>query len=420
MHLLKKSELHIGFVPLVDAGPIIIALEKGFFDRRGLKVTLSREVSWANIRDKLSVGLLDAAHLLAPMACASAFDSTGTPLVTGLSLGLNGNSICISRRLQLEMEDACDETGEPFHTTEAQLVETVRARKRRGKPLRFGIVYNDSMHNYLLRFWLASLGIDPDEDVELEVIPPPYMAGQLWIGQIDGFSVGEPWANQAIAEGKGVRLMADHAIWNCHPEKVLAVTEDWHDANPETHLAMIAALIEALQWMEDPYHQDELIEILAGEKYINVDAELIAPGVKGQIPLRGQTDIGFPDFNLFMRHQAAFPWRSHALWILTQMARWGRIDMGQDLERIASRVYRPDLYRAAAKLLNIVVPLQDSKVEGLGAFEASTASSVDGLGLGSSLFCDGSQFDPADPSGYVEGFEIHHRRSTRKRLEVLS
>jgi nitrate/nitrite transport system substrate-binding protein len=214
--------------------------------------------------------------------------------------------------------------------------------------------------------------------------------------------------------------MADHAIWNCHPEKVLAVTEDWHDSYPETHLAMITALIEALQWMEDPQHQEELIEILAEERYINVDAKTIAPGVKGLIPLIGQSGNGFPDFNLFMRNHAAFPWRSHALWILTQMARWGKIDIGQDLVSIASRVYRPDLYREAARLLDVPVPLQDSKVEGLSALDESASGMVNKLELGSSLFCDGSQFDPADPSGYIYGFEIHNRSKLQKNPEVAA
>lgn len=415
---LKKSELHIGFVPLVDAGPIIIALEKGFFERWGLSVTLSREVSWANVRDKLSVGILDAAHLLAPMVCASAFDSADTPFVTGLSLGLNGNSICISRRLQAEMEDACDEMGEPFHTPEAQLVATVRTRKRRGKLVRFGIVYKDSMHNYLLRFWFASLGIDPDEDVELEVIPPPFMAGQLAIGQIDGFSVGEPWANEAVAEGKGLRLMADHAIWNYHPEKVLAVTEEWHNAHPQTHLAMVAAVMEALQWMDIPHNHDELISILAREEYINIGSELIAPGLKGKISEKGQTDPGFPDFNLFMRNQAAFPWRSHALWILTQMVRWGMIEMGLDLRIIANRVYLPEVYRAAAQLLNISAPLEDEKIEGEVRPKPGIESLANRKDLGSSRFCDGSRFDPEDSAAYIQSFEIHHRKPIRKSLEA--
>jgi nitrate/nitrite transport system ATP-binding protein len=401
---LEKTELALGFIPLTDCAPLVVARERGLFARQGLKVILSRESSWANIRDKVSVGMLDGAQMLAgmPLASAAGMDQSA-PLVTGLSLDLNGNAITVSNALYGRMLA----TGEPDIGSPAGSARALRSvieenRASGAKPLVFAMVFPSSMHNYLLRYWMASAGIDPDRDVHLTVVPPPQMVNYLGAGVISGYCVGEPWNTQAVADGLGRILVTSRDLWNNHPEKVLGVTGAWAAANPNTHQALLRALMEAASWIDEPANRDDVCEMLSQGRYVNTPAEVLARSMTGT--LQFAPDLApeqRPDFNVFQRYAAGFPWRSHALWLLTQMARWGQLPAPQSLQPIAEAVYRPELYREAATSLGLLAPGCDYKVEGIHP-EPWFGSDADGLLLGADRFFDSRSFSPTDPVAYLK------------------
>jgi len=390
---LEKSEISLGFIPLTDCAPLVIAKEKGFFAKHGLKVNLSRESSWANVRDKVSVGMLDGAQMLAgmPLAAACGADRSA-PMITGLSLDLNGNGITVSNELFARMAATDEMVVDPAGAARA-LKKVIEQNKAEGKKqLVFATVFPVSSHNYLLRLWLSSAGIDPDHDIRLTVVPPPQMVGYLESGTIAGFCVGEPWNTLAEEAHLGKQVCTSHQIWNNHPEKVFGVTGAWAAANPNTHQAVLKALIEAGQWLDDPANRAETAEILAQGRYVNAPAAVIASGLGGQSGI------------VFHRHAAGFPWRSHAAWFLTQMIRWGQAKEPMEINRVARSVYRPELYREAAAALGISAPAVDYKLEGVHA----NAWSAEGLEMGSDAFFDERTFDPAAPLDYLRGLMAHY------------
>lgn len=401
---IERPELTLGFMPLTDCAPLVAALEQGFFAEQGLRVTLSREVSWANIRDKVAAAELDGAQMLAPMPLAASLpnQATGVPLVTAMSLDLNGNTVGVSTELHAAMSRIHSAAGPG-----ERLAMVARQRRDQGRPLRLGMVYPYSTHNYLLRYWLATQGLHPDRDLCMEVVPPPFMVEALEAGEIEGFCVGEPWGGLAVERGVGVVLLADHAIWNHHPEKVFAVTEEWADRHPVTHRALLVALLKACQWLEESDQRDAIAAVLESEAYVGVPRAIIRQGLLGNQP-QGRVDA----FNVFFHHGATFPWRSHALWLLTQMARWGQIDAPLALRPIAKRVYRSDLYREAAATLGLVCPAVDEKEEGRHGEPYSFPGTSASLTLGADCFCDGRSFDPGDPIDYLAQCQPHRRRGS--------
>ncbi|MCP5142331.1 MAG: ABC transporter substrate-binding protein [Chromatiales bacterium] len=390
---LEKTELTLGFMPLSDAAPLIVARELGFFQRHGLKVQLSRETSWANIRDKVALGLLDGAQMLAPMTLASRIgvDPLSKPLVTALSLDLNGKAITISealyRRLRSYTTSGLDDALTAAHALR-RLIDAERDRP----PLTFAVVYPFSMHNYILRYWLAAGGIDPDKDVRIIVIPPPQMVSQLRRGAVDGYCVGEPWNSAAVNEGLGRVLVTDHAIWNNGPEKVLGVTEEWAERNPQTHDALICALLEAVHWLDQPQHRNEVSELIAGSRFVDIAVDVVRMSMLGTFQFaRTEFPRSQPDFHVFHRYAANFPWRSHALWMATQMQRWHQLPIGVDLVALTAATYRTDIYRAAATRMGLSAPTDDCKSEGL---HVRAWKNEQQLKLGPDQFLDRSVFDP--------------------------
>lgn len=410
---LEKTRLTLGFIPLTDCAPLVVAKEHGFFDQYGLSVELSKETSWANIRDKVSIGILDGAHMLAPMPLASTLGigPVHKPTVTALSLDLNGNAITVSQALFERMRelDPAAMAHRPF--TAAALKQVVDERKANGgEPLTFAVVFPVSTHAYELRYWMGAAGIDPDRDVRLLVVPPPQMVTQLRAGHIDGFCVGEPWSSVAVADGLGRVLITNYELWNNNPEKVFGVNLEWAEQYPNTHRAVLMALLEAARWSDALDHRPEVADLIAQSRYVNAPAQIVRQSMTGTFRYAlDEPPVSMPDFNVFFRFAATFPWRSHALWFLTQMARWGQIDRGVDLADVAAQVYRPDLYREAAEALGLAVPQTDSKNEGGHARGWALETTGGALAMGPDRFFDGMRFDPADPIGYLGGFDIHHR-----------
>jgi nitrate/nitrite transport system substrate-binding protein len=405
--VLEQSALTLGFVPLTDCAPLAIAQEKGFFSNHGLSVELSRESSWANIRDKVSTGMLDGAQMLAPMPLASVLEtSRSQPMVTALSLDLNGNAITVSKELYGRML-ATGVTG--LDTPEGsamalrRVIEDNIASGR--KKLAFAMVFPDSSHNYLLRYWMASAGIDPDRDIDLVVVPPPQMGNYLRAGLLSGYCVGEPWNTYAVSEGLGHTLVTSYDIWNNHPEKVLGVTRMWAETNPNTHVALVQALIQACQWLDEPNNRIEAAEILSQGRYVNAPVDVIEKSLAGHLQYAaGEAVRKVDDFNVFHRYSANFPWRSHAAWFLSQMMRWGHASAEVSIENVTRTVYRADVYREAAAALGIPTSSTDSKSEGDHAAAWQLDAGDEQLLMGPDCFMDGRQFDPEAVRDYVNSF----------------
>ncbi|NJN03088.1 MAG: ABC transporter substrate-binding protein [Leptolyngbyaceae cyanobacterium RM1_1_2] len=342
-HGLEKVNLEIGFVPLTDCAPLVVAQEKGFFKKYGLEeVTLSREPSWKAICDGVASGRLDAAQMVAGMPLAMTIGSgkqKPLPTITALVLGRNGNAITFSRQLY-------DQGVRSLADFKANLQNTP------DRVHTLGMVHPTSMHNLLLRYWLAAGEIDPDRDVNLTVIPPPQMIANLKAGNIDGYCVGEPWNSRAVAEGIGVVMATDLDIWPGHPEKVLGVREDWAAAYPETHLALVKALMEACEYCDDRRHRAEILQLLCQPQYVGTDPSYTQRGfVEAYDRGDGSAPTNQARFNCFYVDRANCPTRAEALWILTQFARWDITPFPKNWLEIIERVRRVDLFGQAARQL---------------------------------------------------------------------
>ncbi|MCM0018764.1 MAG: ABC transporter substrate-binding protein [Tagaea sp.] len=389
---LEKRTLTLGFVPLADCAPLVVARERGFFESFGLSVDLSREASWATVRDKVAVEALDGAQMLAamPLAATLGLDGLRAPMLTGLSLDLNGNGIVLSRALWAEMAPARET---PAAIGEA-LARTVASRAARGLPkLRLAVTFPHSSHNYLLRHWLAASGIDPDADLRLTIVPPPRMLAHLIEGDIDGYCVGAPWGQIAVDLGVGRLALTTYDVWNNHPEKVLGVTRAWAERHPNAHLALVMAVLSACRWLDAPDNRLDAARLLAQTRYVDTPVEALEATLCGRL-LTGAGIRALPDFHVFHRYAANFPWRSHALWALAQMRRWRQIGANIDDRALADAVYRPDIYRAAARRIGLDAPDADFKSEGTQAGIHAFAGAEGAIELGPDLFCDGAIFEP--------------------------
>lgn len=406
---LEKRELNLGFIPLTDCAPLVIAKEKGLFAEQGLQVKLSRENSWANIRDKVSIGMLDGAQMLAAMPLASACSgSPGAPMITSMSLDLNGNGITVSKEIYRRMQQTAEPALETLAGSGRALKQVIEEnREAGGNRLMFATVFPYSSHNYLLRYWLSAAGIDPDRDIQLTVVPPPQMVNYLQAGVISGFCVGEPWNTLAVVDDLGHTLATSYDIWNNHPEKVFGVASSWAATHPNTYQALLIALIKACQWIDDAQNRKQVCEILSQGRYVNVPQEILEQSMLGTFQFdKQQAPVERADFNVFNRYSANFPWRSHALWFLTQMVRWGQITKLLDLQQIAERVYRPEFYRTAATQLGIALPRDDYKDEGMHGTAWSLPGETQALSMGADRFFDDKVFSYSDPIGYLQGMPV--------------
>jgi nitrate/nitrite transport system substrate-binding protein len=265
-----------------------------------------------------------------------------------------------------------------------------------------------STHNYEIRYWMASAGIDPDKDVRLVVIPPPQMVANLTANNIVGYCVGEPWNQRAVEMGIGHSLITNYEIWNNNPEKVFGVNRDWADKHPNSHKAAVRALIEAGQWADKPENRKEVVRIISQKSYVNAPPSVVDNSMTGTwMYSKAEGPQKMPDFNVFHRYAATFPWRSHAIWFLTQMARWGQLEKAVNFKQVAEAVYLPDVFREAAKEVGVAYPTLDYKSEGshAGGWTLDKASSP--IAMGPDQFFDGMAFDPAKPIDYLKGFPVH-------------
>ena len=345
---LEKTRIKVGFIPIIDCAAIVLAEELGAYERQGLEVEIRREVSWANVRDKLALGVLDASHILAPLplALTLGIDSVSVPMINAMTLQVNGNGLTLSAKLWHEMEEVAPELAGAGTPLDARAIAAVVARRKAAgaAPIVLASVFPYSVQNYMLRLWLSSGGVDPDRDVCLTVVPPPHTVAYMSGGVIDGYCVGEPWNQRAQALGIGRIALTGPDIWRGMPEKVLGTTEAWANRHPNTLLALVKALIEACLWLDEPSNRAEAARLLSSPRYLNTPAEVIS------------RTLELPGFHVFQRDAANFPWRSHADWFLAQMVLWKQASPDIDIKGTADRVYRTDIYRAAAREMGVACP----------------------------------------------------------------
>lgn len=407
----EKTDLKLGFIPLIDCCVLAVAHEKGFFEKNGLNVELTREASWANIRDKVCVGALDGAHMLAAMCIATTLGLgfTRKPMMTAFSMNLNGNAITVSNKLYQSLLAIDERITTDKSRTAHTLKQFIEENNYSGKaPLKFAMVYPYSSHNYEIQYWMASAGIDPAKDIQLSVIPPQYMVRNLREGLIDGFCAGGPWNSSAVSEDVGKILITGYEIWNNSPEKVLGVTQEWAEKYPNTHLVLIKSLLEAAAWIDDLENRTEVIDVLAMDKYIGISKEVIKMSMSENFQYQSDGQrISIPDFNVFHRYQANFPWYSHAAWIITQMYRWGQLDEAINIKQVVESVYRPDIYAKAATELGIRFPSITYKTEGQHRSAWSMNDSDAEFKMGADAFLDNKVFDPEKIIDYLTEFEVN-------------
>ncbi len=412
----EKDTLKLGFIKLTDMAPLAIALEKHFFEDEGLYVTLEPQANWKVLLDRVISGELDGSHMLAgqPLAATIGF-GTKAHIVTPFSMDLNGNAITVSNAVWEQMKTHVPvKDGKPEHPIKADALKfVVDDYRKQGKPFNMGMVFPVSTHNYELRYWLAAGGVKPgyystkdtsgqiQADVLLSVTPPPQMPATMEAGTILGYCVGEPWNQAAVFKGIGVPVVTDYEIWKNNPEKVFGLTAEFVQKYPNTTLALTKALIRAAKWLDEnnDANRKEAVEILSRPNYVGADARVIANSMTGTFEYEKGDKRPVPDFNVFFRYYATYPYYSDAVWYLTQMRRWGQIAEGKPdswYADTAKSVYLPDVYMKAAKLL-----IED----GVARPEEFPAGS-DGYKAPTNEFIDGVTYDGKQPNAYIDSLKI--------------
>jgi len=415
---LEKDELTFGFIKLTDCVPLVVAKEKGYFEEEGLYVTLQAQANWKVLLDRVIDGELDGAHMLAgqPIGASIGF-GTKADVVTAFSLDLNGNGITVSNDIWKQMKPNIPmKDGKPVHPIKADALKpVVQSFKAAGKKFNMGMVFPVSTHNYEIRYWLAAGGLNPgmytkqditgmsNADVLLSVTPPPQMPATLEAGTIFGYCVGEPWNQQAVFKGIGVPVITNLEIYRNKPEKVFGVTRGWAEKNPNTHVAVLKALLRACMWLdaENGKNRKDAARMLSKSEYVGADFEVIANSMTGTFEFEKGDKRSMPDFNVFYRYNATYPFYSDAIWFLTQMRRWGQITEAKPdawYHETAKKIYLPDVWMKAAKAL-----VADGKMK------ESDIPKTDGYKAPNNEFIDGMTFDGKKPTAYLSAFGIGNK-----------
>lgn len=416
----EKEELKFGFIKLTDMAPLAIAYEKHYFEDEGLYVNLEAQANWKVLLDRVIDGQLDGAHMLAgqPIAATIGY-GTKANVITPISMDLNGNAITVSNKTWEAMKANVEmDSGKPKHPiSAAALKPVVDSYKDAGKPFKMGMVFPVSTHNYELRYWLAAGGLNPgyyaphkgdsagtlNADVLLSVTPPPQMPATMEAGTIEGYCVGEPWNQQAVFKGIGVPVISDNAIQKNNPEKVFGLREDFYENYPNTTIRIVKAMIRAAYWLdaENNKNRPEAVTILSKPNYVGADYKVIANSMTGTFEYEKGDKRSEPDFNVFFRYNATYPYYSDAIWYMTQMRRWGQIPEQQTdnwYKEMAKKVYRPDIYKLAV-----------NELIAEGKFKASDFKGVpesDGFRGVQNDFMDGIPYNGKKPNEYIDSMKI--------------
>ena len=420
---IEKDSLKFGFIKLTDCAPLVIAKEKGFFEDEGLQVEVIAQPNWKTLLDNVINGNLDGAHMLSGQPIAATIGiGTKAHIITAYTMDLNGNGITVSNSVWEKMQEIDEKLNQkkPIHPITADsLKPIVEEILEEGKKMQMGMVFPVSTHNYEIRYWLAAAGIHPgmytatdkggrtNAMVELSVTPPPMMPTVLEAGSISGYCVGEPWNQQAVKKGIGVPVTTNYDIWKNSPEKVLGMTKEWVDENPNTTLAVIKAMIRAGKWLDETkngklINREEAARLLSKPNYVGADYEVIKNSMTGTFIFQ-KTDVRkMPDFNVFFKYHCTYPWYSDGVWFLTQMRRWGQVKDAKSekwYHETAKKVYRPDIYLKAAKLL-----IEDGYLK-----KEEIPFGTDGYKKPTTDFIDGVKFDGKKALEYLKQHKIGNK-----------
>ncbi len=415
---LEKESLKLGFIKLTDMAPLAVALEKGYFEDEGLSVQLEAQANWKVLLDRVVSGELDGAHMLATLPFGTAIGyGTKADIISAFTLTLNGDAITVSNEVWKQMKPQIPmENGKPIHPIKADTLKPVLEKyKAAGKPFNMAMTFPVGTHNMKLRYWLAAGGIKPgfyappqdtsgqiDAEAMLSVTPPPQMPATMDSGTIVGYCVGEPWNQQAVFKGIGVPVISDYELMKNSAEKIFGVNKEWAEKYPNTHKAVIKALIRASTWLdaENNKNRNEGVEMLSQKQYVGADYEVLANSMNGTFEYEKGDKRALADFNVFFRHNGSYPYYSDAVWSLTQMRRWGQINEYKPdawYTETAKKVYRPDIYMAAAKALI---------AEGKAKASDFPSDNETGFKAPSADFIDGISYDGTKPNDYLAKFAI--------------
>src|SRR5436190_1649375 len=374
----ETPTMRFGMIALTDCAPIVMAHELGYFKKFGINSVVSKEASWAVIRDKLSLGENHATHMLIGMPFASTMGLAGSPvkpMVIPWLLNRNGQAITLNNRLK-----------KAGVKTAQQVKPLVEHAKASGDPLTFAMTFPPGTHAMWIRYWLASGGIHPDKDVTLITIPPAQMVANMKVDKMDGFCVGEPWNNRAIIDGIGFTAITTQKMWPDHPEKVCAFTEEFAAKNPKTVKAVLKALHLASAHLDNLDNRARAAEVVARPAYINCPPEIILQRLLGNYDYGDGRKEQDPYYMIFSNRDCNYPQRAFGLWWISQFRRWGMVKETPDYQGVVKRVLRPDIYLEAMKEINVTPKIAD---------------------LQNITFGDGTTFDASDPEKYAKSFAIH-------------
>ncbi|WP_370849099.1 CmpA/NrtA family ABC transporter substrate-binding protein [Novimethylophilus kurashikiensis] len=370
----EKTEVKIGFIPLTDCAPIVVAAEMGFDKKYGIKIVPSKEASWAGVRDKVVNGELDAAHVLYGLVYGVQ-QGIGGPqkdMAVLMTLNHNGQGITLSNQVR--------EKGVTDGNSLKRLIDN------ENRDYTFAQTFPTGTHAMWLYYWLATYGINPMKDVKTIVVPPPQMVANMRVGNMDGFCVGEPWNARAIFDKIGYTVATSQDIWAGHPEKVLGTTAEFVQKHPNTARAMIMAVLDACRYIDATANRASVAKLISSKSYVNAPEEVIAGRFVGSYDNGNGKKWQDPNYMKFFEDgKVTFPYLSDGMWFLTQHKRWGMLKTDPDYLAVAKKVNQIDLYTEAAGQLKIAVPKDAMR---------------------SSKFIDGTVWDGKDPKAYAAGFKI--------------
>ncbi|WP_207477818.1 CmpA/NrtA family ABC transporter substrate-binding protein [Arenibaculum pallidiluteum] len=380
----------LGFIALTDAAPLIVAQERGLFAKHGMtEVQVQKQASWGTTRDNLELGStgggIDGAHILTPMPylmSAGRITKNNIKLPMHILARLNTDGQAIS--VAASYKDL------PVGLDSSPLKAAFADARKAGREVKCAMTFPGGTHDLWIRYWLAAGGIDPDRDVSTIVVPPPQMVANMKTGTMEAFCVGEPWNAQLVTQGIGFTAASTGELWSRHPEKSFALRADWVEKNPKAAKALLSAVLEAQIWCDKPENKEEMCRIIAKREWLKIDVSDVLGRARGTLDYgRGKVVQDSPHLMKFWRDHASYPFRSHDLWFLTEDVRWGYLPSSTDLKAMVAEVNREDLWRAAAKGLDVPA----------GEIPGSTSRGVE-------TFFDGKVFDPENPGAYLASLPI--------------
>ena len=374
----ETTKIRFGIIALTDCASIVMAHELGLFKKYGIESTISKEASWAAIRDKLMLGENQATHMLFGMPFSSSMGLLGSPvkpMIIPFEINHNGQGISLENDLKAKGV-----------STPQRLKPIVDEAKKAGKPMTFAMTFPPGTHAMWMRYWLAAGGINPDKDVSLITIPPPQMVANMKVDKMDGFCVGEPWNARAIADGIGFTSITTQQMWKDHPEKVCAFTEEFAAKNPKSVKATLKALHLASVYLDKLENRPKAAEIISRPTYINCPPDIILGRLLGKYDYGDGRKEQDPFYMIYSDRHCNYPQPAFATWWLTQFRRWGMVKGAPDYAGVSKRVMRPDIYTEAMKEMGVTASVPP---------------------LTKWTFWDGGAFDAANPEQYARSFPIH-------------